>query len=178
MNEIWRPVVGFADYEVSNLGRFRRATQSRGAVAGRVLKWHTCTSSGYASIRFRHGGRQVTKIVHNEVCKAFYGPKPAGLLVRHLDGNKLNNCAANLAYGTAIENARDKILHGRSYGGDLHHKARLSTAKAEQIRIDYGLGVPAKKMAVQYGVSESTIFRVLSGKFWNASNRNMDRSAA
>ena len=41
------------------------------------------------------------------VAFAFIGPRPDGNVVRHLDGNKDNNRADNLAYGTHQDNADD-----------------------------------------------------------------------
>jgi hypothetical protein len=56
--------------------------------------------------------------VHVLVAAAFLGPCPDGQEVRHLDGDKLNNCLDNLIYGTRSENNLDTVRHG-------HHKKGL-----------------------------------------------------
>jgi hypothetical protein len=51
--------------------------------------------------------------VHPLVAAAFIGPRPDGMEIRHLDGERFNNAAVNLCYGTPSENARDRVNHGR-----------------------------------------------------------------
>lgn len=51
--------------------------------------------------------------IHQLVCVAYHGPKPLDkTLVRHLDGNPLNNHPDNLAWGTPHENYLDSVKHG------------------------------------------------------------------
>lgn len=46
------------------------------------------------------------------MAEAFLGPRPDGLVVRHLDDDRTNNRASNLAYGTASDNQRDSVRNG------------------------------------------------------------------
>lgn len=50
--------------------------------------------------------------MHVLVAAAWLGPRPDGLVIRHLDGNSRNNDVRNLAYGTPAENVRDTVRHG------------------------------------------------------------------
>jgi hypothetical protein len=50
--------------------------------------------------------------VHVLVCETFIGPRPDGLLTRHLNGNPYDNRIENLAYGTVSENSLDCVSHG------------------------------------------------------------------
>ena len=103
--EEWRPVRWQSKYEVSSMGRVR----SNSRAVPRILKPQV-GRSGYAHVAL---GRQLVNIsVHSLVADAFLGEKLPHLVVRHLDGNKLNNAAANLAYGTVSQNALDSIEHG------------------------------------------------------------------
>lgn len=162
--EQWCEVEEFPAYEVSSLGRFRRKDPGQGARAGAFLKWHTCTSTGYPSIRFRAMGRQYTRVVHVVVARAFHGPRPDGLETRHLDGNKLNAAAANLQYGTRAENGQDRVLHGSMPSGELHHKAKVTDIEVEAIRAALSSGENAKAVALRYGLSFSTVYRIKSGE--------------
>ena len=69
----------------------------------------------YVSISTAKGQRSIP--VHLVILDAFMGPRPEGHETRHLDGNPQNNMLDNLCYGTAKENAQDRILHGRQRNG-------------------------------------------------------------
>jgi HNH endonuclease len=57
-----------------------------------------------------------SRYVHLVVCEAFYGPRPDGMVVRHLDGNSFNNIPSNLCWGTREENVQDDLRHGKRIG--------------------------------------------------------------
>jgi hypothetical protein len=113
--EHWLAVPGWEGlYEVSDLGRVRSLTRRTpaGTRKGRLMKTNV-DPAGYWQLGFRRGdGKSRTQKVHQLVAAAFLGPRPEGLEVRHLDGNKLNNRLDNLAYGTPSENSLDSIRHG------------------------------------------------------------------
>jgi hypothetical protein len=113
--EEWRPVPGWEDiYEVSNHGRVR--SRRVGRYSGRVLA--ACAGpGGYRAVQLYRDGMRQQAYVHTLVALTFHGPRPAGLQIRHLDGNQLNNRPENLCYGTAAENAADTYRHGYVKGG-------------------------------------------------------------
>lgn len=105
--EDWRPIPGCPGYEASSLGHIRslRAgvyVELRGSLSG----------SGYRYVKIRQDGEPRHRTVHSLVAEAFYGPRPAGLEVRHLDGTRTNNVASNLRFGTPSENRYDSVRHG------------------------------------------------------------------
>lgn len=105
MNESWKPVPDYEDrYEVSNLGRVR----SRRGV--RKLGKNT---NGYAHVHLSGGGRSEMVKVHRLVARVFVPGEEPGLDVCHIDGDKLNNSAANLRWGTRSSNIRDQVRMGR-----------------------------------------------------------------
>jgi len=109
MSEEWRPVVGFeGEYEVSNLGRV--VSLRRG---GRLVRKLHIDACGYLRITIKANDRTVNRRVHSLVAESFIGPRPTDLVVRHLDGDPLNNHPTNLRYGTVAENAQDMLRHGR-----------------------------------------------------------------
>lgn len=80
---------------------------------GRVLRLHPIQPDGRLAIRPSFPGcGPRTKLVHALVAEAFYGSRPTGQHVRHLNGDKLDNSAENLCYGTESENRRDSVKHG------------------------------------------------------------------
>ena len=174
----WKIIHGFEDYEVSRHGQVRRATAGRGTTIGQIIKPHTQTSTGYPDVRLRKDGRTYSMAIHRLVAAAFLGNKPEGQQIRHLDGNRLNASAENLRYGTAIENAQDKIRHGRSFfTGASNPKAKITAEDAEQIRTLRQSGLSAKAIAAEFGLCKSTVHRTISGAYWKeASNRAQDRT--
>lgn len=128
--EIWKAVPGYeGQYEVSSEGRVRSLTRkikqlSRWGkpiprtIHGRMLR-PGLSSSGYYTVAL---GRNNSRCLHDLVAEAFIGPRPAGQLVRHRDGNRANNTADNLEYGTYTENIQDSMRHGTWWvGGRREH---------------------------------------------------------
>jgi len=109
VSETWRTIPGFGEkYEVSSIGRVR-------AIATGHIKGIT-ESRGYLRTTLYYKGRHGPR-VHQLVALAFIGPRPAGMEVRHLDGDRKNNAPANLRYGTHAENIRDQVAHGTTRNG-------------------------------------------------------------
>jgi len=112
MIEQWRPVVGFEGrYEVSNLGRVASLPNRQRPT--RIIMRQSRTPDGYYRLNLCADGTRVRRSVHLLVAAAFIGPRPEGLMTRHMDGDPGNNRAGNLAWGTAEENAQDMLRHGR-----------------------------------------------------------------
>ncbi len=112
ISEVWRPVLGWEGlYEVSDLGRVRSLPRVR--CTGKVLKAVLSPSKpDYRVVNLCHDGRKKMRPVHQLVCEAFHGQRPAGAHARHLDGDSLNNLASNLAWGSPRDNVEDSIRHG------------------------------------------------------------------
>lgn len=176
--EEWRSIEEFADYEVSSFGRVRRATAGRGTRIGAIIKWHTNVSTAYPTVRFMRQGHQHARTVHSLVARAFLGPRPNGLQIRHFDGDTMNCRADNLMYGTAKENGEDKVRHGRSSAGEKNPRAKLTYDDAIEVRLARATGKSAKWIAAKYSLNPSTVHRIVAGTYWvqEASNRATDRS--
>ncbi len=91
--EEWRAVVGWEGiYEVSSLGRLRRAKAAPRTNAGKILtdKCFDRRHNGYIrNILLREPeGRRECASRHVIVAAAFIGPRPKGLQVNHKNGVK------------------------------------------------------------------------------------------
>ncbi|MET8378015.1 NUMOD4 motif-containing HNH endonuclease [Streptomyces microflavus] len=107
--EEWRQIAGYEGlYDVSNLGRVRSWSRLKRGAALRPLP----NQQGYLSVALCSAGRVKYRKIHQLVLEAFVGPRPAGNVGRHLDGNLTNNVAGNLAWGTHSENMADCLKHG------------------------------------------------------------------
>lgn len=112
----WRPIPGWeALYEASADGSIRSSPSStgRGRKPGHVLRsWPH--RSGYLYVSLYRGQQRRNVKVHQLVASAFYGPRPAGKVTRHLNGEQTDNRVQNLRWGTQLENAWDRDRHGRT----------------------------------------------------------------
>lgn len=123
--EEWRPIgEGSGNYEVSNLGRvrsLRREVIDRNGeirvIPGKILDCMT-EPSGRKTFHMWEGSKYIRKRVHHAVLEAFTGPRPPGLVCRHLNDNPSDNRLENLMWGTASENMADRIRNG------IHHYSK------------------------------------------------------
>lgn len=106
----WRPVVGYeANYRVSSDGQVK--SLPRNTTRGGFLR-AAIGKQGYPEVSLWLAGRSRTFKIHQLVAAAFLGPRPEGLVVRHLNGNPADNRLSNLCYGTPEENGLDSVAHG------------------------------------------------------------------
>jgi len=107
--------------------------------------------------------------VHALILDAFAGPRPAGKVCRHLDGNRANNAIENLAWGTPQENNDDKVRHGTdkiTSKGELHGSAKLTIDDVIRIRERAERGESLVAISRDYPVHENTIGRIVARKRW------------
>jgi hypothetical protein len=106
MAEEWKDIPGYEGfYQASTLGRIRSL---------RVLKGSPSQGTRYLAVRVGDG-RGVTSHVHALVARAFHGPRPLGLQVNHIDGDRTNNSPDNLEY--------------LSVKGNSHHAFKIGNRK-------------------------------------------------
>lgn len=163
MNEVrepdWKEVQGQSGYLVNADG------QVWSDRAKRVIVGTSAGQMKYRCIQFPDGSRQY---VHRLVCSAFHGPCPSPeYQVRHLNGDRADNRAVNLAWGTREENNADKYLHGTTPKGEANPQAKLTQsivgkmrAHREQTNNSYA------RIGEHFGVSAMTAFRAIKGESW------------
>lgn len=99
-----RIIPGFPGYRISRSGRiisFRRG----------LLKPST-DKHGYHFVGLTAPGIRKKIFVHTLVMLTFDGPRPEGLQINHLNGNKKDNRLSNLEYVTPLENMRHAYATG------------------------------------------------------------------
>jgi hypothetical protein len=120
-------------YEVTRDGRVFSLTNWRGL--GRRELVQSPNDDGYPSVRIVVDGKRKHIAVHVLVALHHLPPRPSpDHEVRHLDGDKSNRCAENLAWGTARENAADRERHGRTSRGQSHSNSIRASNQAERTR--------------------------------------------
>ena len=170
MVEEWRDILGYeGQYQVSNLGRVRSLDRViNHPVNGPMRRRggiHRCgKSKGYLNVSLLRDGKTRTFTVHRLVALAFVGPPTEQ--IRHLDGDKYNNAATNLAWGTAAENSADREKHGNTARGERSGVATKTEAQVRLIKFMHEQGYGPTAIGRLIGLSKARVHEVTSGKVW------------
>lgn len=175
--EIWKPVVGYPDYEVSDLGRVKRVRDYRKYKAGIILK--PCIGKNtYAHLTLCCNGIQRIESIHVLVLSAFVGPRPSpNCEVNHKNFVRTDNRLANLEWTTRKDNNRHAWAAGRKTSpaishpecmlrGEDHPGAKLTWDQVAAIREAARNGTPNRILATNFNVSKSTIVRIKNRRLW------------
>lgn len=153
-------------YEVSNLGRVRRAKPGTRTYVGRLMKPQS--NGKYLQVRTTVASIPRMFLVHVLVAEKFIGPCIKGMQVNHKDLNKENNKVRNLEYKTGIDNMQHAVNNGVRMGCHTGEaKAKLHIKQVKKIRSLYTTGkYTQKSLALKYKVNKVTIERVLNKSTW------------
>lgn len=94
---IWRKVIGFENYSVSDSGRVRND------VTGELVQQYP-TKNKYAKVFLYQDGKLCNRSVHRLVAQAFIPNPDNKPQVNHLNGIHFDNRVSNLEWATAKEN--------------------------------------------------------------------------
>ncbi|MEU8086370.1 HNH endonuclease [Micromonospora sp. NPDC049101] len=145
--EDWKPVGEFPNYDVSSHGRVRNSN------TGRILRGARNPASGYVQFWPYSDGRAHARYAHVLVAAAFYGEKPAGFEVDHIDGDRENNRRSNLRYLTSREN--------RLQCGRRKRNPNVTEDERAEVLALVARGVPMTAIAAKLGRHWRTIHRVV-----------------
>lgn len=124
-------------------------------------------NDGYLRVSVRLSSNKTLRPgVHQLVALAFLGPPPSHLArpeVRHLNGNRSDNRAVNLAWGSRKDNGQDLSNHGR-LKGSKNPNSRLRESEVRSIRQSKKAG---SQLAKQFGVSAACIRAIREHRLWN-----------
>jgi hypothetical protein len=113
------------------------------------------------------GGRNMPRKVHSLVAGAFLPPPPSPVhVLRHRNGNMLDNRAENLEWGTQAENMKDAVAHGVLRKGEQVHTARLDEAQVREIRRLCASGWTNIQIAAHFGIPRQRVYNVVTRKCW------------
>ena len=102
---VWKSVVGFSKYEVSNTGSVRNCYTEK------IRKLQV--NNGYLTVSLSAGEEKKHYLVHRLVAIAFI-PNPNNLpVVDHVDNDRKNNNVENLRWCTYAENTQFFVDHYR-----------------------------------------------------------------
>jgi HNH endonuclease len=125
------------------------------------------------NIGYGHYAKDGSRRAHEYICTRIYGPRPDKQHTRHLCGNQTCINYNHLTWGTAKENAEDKIRHGTQTSGETHHSATLTEVQVIEIRRIYALGETSQKaLAELFSVAPSTIEGITMFRTWKQTPGN------
>lgn len=169
-DELWKQIVGYRGYEVSNLGRVRSfwKLNARPRVLSETpIVLAPSMSKGYPRVTLvSDSGEHRNVHIHTAVLVAFVGNAPDGLEACHFDGDRSNCKLSNLRWGTRSSNRADMHRHGTSPRGTKSTTNKLSENDVRAIRIALDGGTSKASLARKYGVHESCIYRIANGLSW------------
>jgi hypothetical protein len=102
MEEIWKDIEGFPNYQVSSLGNVKNI------IFNKLL--NPTKKGGYHLVDLRNDTVRKSYRVHRIVADAFLDNPENKPDVNHKDKNKLNNCLSNLEWSTRKEN----MIHAKA----------------------------------------------------------------
>ena len=156
-----RPIPQRPDYWATSSGAILSTKKGR----LRRLSGHI-HGGGYRYVMLSFGGGKAKQAVHRLVASAFLGLPKEGQLCRHLNGDQLDNRAENLAWGSHVDNALDRVLHGTDARGENNPAAKLNSKKVRTVRRLLSEKKSPAEIADEFGVSSSCIQGIASGRTW------------
>ena len=115
----------------------------------------------YYKFNITYKGKRKRIFIHQIVAYLKYGDKifENKILVRHLDGNSLNNKSINIAIGTALDNIMDipKIVRFKKAVKASYVNRRFTNEDVLQILNDRKNGMTYKELCEKYKTSKSTL---------------------
>lgn len=115
----------------------------------------------------------VSVIVSRRLCEEVNGPPPTPKhQAAHSCGRGLEGCVtqSHLSWKTRKENEADKLLHGTHNRGEKHPLAKLNSDQVMEI-LALGGSDTKKNIAKRFGISSTSVFKILSGETWKHINR-------
>lgn len=132
--EEWKIMPDHLNYEVSNLGNFRRITPGQGTKVGKPRKTYINPKTGYRNVTFgkpsqENGKYTRTYSAHRLVAETWI-PNPDKLCcVDHINGNRADNRVVNLRWlSYSLNSARKKVIATALKGEEVIHFPSVGTA--------------------------------------------------
>ena len=178
MEETWKTVNGFEDYEISSCGRIKtkeRLLKYNHAVTGaehyrkskeRELKVYLNNLTGYKFVQLYLVGKAHNKTIHRLVAENFIENEKLSPVVNHKDGNKHNNTAENLEWCTDAYNHDHATKTGLLAKGSGITSSKLNEDMVHAIKWFLKKNVSHSELAKAFKISRPTITMIANNKTW------------
>ena len=179
MNEIFKTIPSFPDYEVSNFGRVKtksrpiRYTHAKTKEEFfrnsnyRFLKEHFNDLTGYKFYQLYLNKKMYNKPVHQLVADAFLIKNNDNFnTINHKDGNKHNNCVENLEWCTNEYNHEHATITGLKAKGNKIGTSKLNDKCVHAIKYFLNKGFTHDEISKAFKISRTTITLISQNKIW------------
>lgn len=169
LKPVWRKIVGWKNYSVSQNGLIRND------ITG-IIKKPSLNLYGYHRVILYEGRRRFRTMVHRLVAQAFISNPYKKPCVNHKDSNRLNNHVQNLEWVTYQENMDHAISKkGKWVSGSGNGSSVLTQKQVDEIKeyiLDIDLNKRNMKQAISkhfaklFNVTSMTIYYILTNQTW------------
>jgi len=143
----------------------RRAEREVKPSIGACLIWTGATRNGYGHFAMQGGPMYAHRVAFNLA----RGRAPrSGFDVRHRCDDRRCVEPSHLIEGRRKANVRDAVRQGRHAHGEKHGNAKLTRDQVKKIRARRAAGERVRVVAASFGVSQSAVSMITSGKRWRA----------
>jgi len=166
IQEEWRTIEGYPDYQVSNHGRIKSFKLCK---EGKLMKMYL--NRGYEScILTNKEGKGKYVSVHRLIAIAFI-PNPNGYPeINHKNGTRYDNRIENIEWCNRSQNAQHAydILGHKAPRGEHNGAAKLTEEQVKEIYLLAWEGVLSQEeIAEMYDISQTVVANIKNGKWWS-----------
>lgn len=155
--EHYKPIEGYPQYEISNLGNVRHVWTAHSTPVS------TQYNNGYLHVRLWRDKKVKNLKVHRLLLQHFGPEMPEGkTLALHRDDDKTHNCLQNLVWGDKVDNGQMAILNGKLV--DNHLKTYLTKEEGQAAKAAVLAGESMSKVAKRFGCSRWTVSNIVHDK--------------
>lgn len=123
-------------------------------------------ANGYKTTTIRINSKNVIIKTHRLQAYQKYGDKlfEDGIVVRHLNGNSLNNSWDNISTGTQVENLKDIPLKQRQLNAlqSAHKRIKHSKEFVDELKKEYRVLKSYAELSRKYNIATSVIWNLIN----------------
>lgn len=185
MKEIFKDILGYEDYQISNKGRViskERKVRYTHAVTkkehfriteSKFLKVYINNRTGYKFVQLYKNKKSKNITIHRLVAINFLQNNENLEQVNHIDGNKHNNTVENLEWCTNEYNHEHATITGLKASKERVSTAKLDSERVRIIRELLKIGITHEKLAEIFKISRPTISLISENKIWKTTGQEL-----